>query len=110
MPLYEVKCNICGKHQDIYLSLANFDNIPECCGQITERVISAARVIPDIDPYISQATGEVITSRSRHREHLIENGLIEVGNDTQERKPSYLEQKQQKEALRREIAQRIDSI
>ena len=41
-------------------------------------------VMPDIKEYRSMLNGEVITSRSRHREHLRERGLSsnnEVGND-----------------------------
>ena len=38
-------------------------------------------VIPDIQPYQSMITGELITSRSKHREHLKEHGCVEVGND-----------------------------
>ena len=38
-------------------------------------------ILPDIAPYRSQLTGEVITSRSRHREHLRSHGCIEVGNE-----------------------------
>ncbi len=37
-------------------------------------------VIPDIKPYKSMITGEEITSRSRHREHLKAHGCIEVGD------------------------------
>ena len=40
-------------------------------------------VQPDIAAYQSQVTGEMITSRSQHREHLRKHGLIEVGNETQ---------------------------
>lgn len=39
-------------------------------------------VMPDIQPYQSMVTGELITSRSRHREHLKQHGMIEVGNDS----------------------------
>lgn len=39
-------------------------------------------IMDDIAPYQSMATGEVISSRSRHREHLKVHGLIEVGNET----------------------------
>lgn len=39
-------------------------------------------IMDDIAPYQSMATGEVIPSRSRHREHLKAHGLIEVGNET----------------------------
>ena len=39
-------------------------------------------IMPDIKPYKSMVTGEMITSRSRHRQHLKDHGCIEVGNDT----------------------------
>ena len=38
-------------------------------------------IMPDIKPYKSMVTGEMITSRSRHREHLRQHGVIEVGNE-----------------------------
>lgn len=37
--------------------------------------------MPDIKPYKSMVTGEMITSRSKHREHLKRHDLIEVGNE-----------------------------
>ena len=43
--------------------------------------------MPDIEPYTSMITGETITSRSRHREHLKAHGYVEVGNDSSLRKP-----------------------
>lgn len=110
MPIYGVKCNTCGKEDDIFRSLANYDDLPECCGIRMERVLSAPMVIADIQPYISMKTGEVIKSRSHHRDHLKSHGLIEVGNETAKKKTSYLETKQQKETLRSEIAARLDTI
>jgi hypothetical protein len=38
-------------------------------------------VMPDIQPYQSMQTGEMITSRSHHRAHLKQHGLIEIGNE-----------------------------
>ena len=35
----------------------------------------------DIQPYQSQITGEWIQSRSHHRAHLRQHGMIEVGNE-----------------------------
>ncbi len=35
----------------------------------------------DIDPYHSVITGRLITSRSEHRTHLRQHGMIEVGNE-----------------------------
>lgn len=40
------------------------------------------QIMPDIKPYKSMVTGEMITSRSRHREHLRQHNCIEVGNDS----------------------------
>jgi hypothetical protein len=42
----------------------------------------AYEVLPDIKPYKSMITGEMITSRSRHREHLRDHGYTEIGNDS----------------------------
>ena len=38
-------------------------------------------VMPDIQPYKSMKTGEMITSRSQHREHLRQHNLVELGNE-----------------------------
>ena len=46
------------------------------------RVICAPQVINDIQPYQSQLTGEMIMSRSQHRDHLKDHNMIEVGNET----------------------------
>lgn len=44
--------------------------------------VNAPMVMGDIAPYRSMVTGEIITSRSRHREHLRDHNCIEVGNET----------------------------
>lgn len=111
MPIYAVHCNQCGKDEDIYRTIANYNDLPECCGQRMERIICAPQVISDIDPYISQIDGSLITSRSQHRDHLRANGCVEVGNEKMEpRTTSWIEQKAQKEELRKEIAARLDSV
>lgn len=111
MPIYLVKCPKCESRQEIFRSLANFDDLPDCCGTRVERQVCAPMVIADIQPYRSMATGEMITSRSQHRDHLKNTGCVEVGNETIKPKTqSWLEQKTQKETLRKEIAARIDTI
>jgi hypothetical protein len=50
--------------------------------EYAECVSQAHMVMGDIQPYRSMVTGEIINSRSRHREHLRERGLVEVGNET----------------------------
>lgn len=47
----------------------------------------APMVMPDIKPYKSMIDGSVITSRSRHREHLRAHGCIEIGNETKYLQP-----------------------
>ena len=44
---------------------------------------SAPAVMGDIQPYQSMADGTWITSRSQHRAHLRQHGLIEIGNEIQ---------------------------
>lgn len=41
----------------------------------------APMIMKDIEPYKSMVDGSMITSRSYHRDHLRDNGLIEVGNE-----------------------------
>jgi len=44
-------------------------------------------VIPDIGGYQSMVTGEWIGSRSTHRAHLRQHGVVEVGNEKLENAP-----------------------
>ena len=66
----------------------------------------APYVMPDIQPYQSQITGEMIQSRSRHREHLRQHNCIEVGNEKMSNAPPR-EAPPPAETLRREIARRF---
>ncbi len=42
---------------------------------------TAHNIIPDIQPYQSMETGEMIGGRRQHREHLRQHGLVELGNE-----------------------------
>lgn len=44
--------------------------------------VNAPMVMPDIQPYKSMVDGSMITSRSQHRSHLKQYGMIEIGNET----------------------------
>ena len=64
---------------------------------------SAPMVMGDIKPYQSMIDGSIIESRSKHREHLKQHGMIEVGNETK-----YLNQRKPLESpngLKRTIAE-----
>jgi hypothetical protein len=60
-------------------------------------------VMPDIQPYQSMIDGSMITSRSRHREHLLANGCIEVGNEKMETKYTPISQDNRREVLRQQL-------
>lgn len=81
MPIYAMRCP-CGHTEDIVRTVARMnEDLPEHCGALMTRAIVAPMVATDIAPYQSMATGEMITSRSQHRSHLKQHGLIEVGNE-----------------------------
>ena len=63
-------------------------------------------VMPDIQPYQSMITGEMIGSRSTHRQHLRQHGCIEVGNEKMSNAPPR-EAPPPAETLRRELARRF---
>lgn len=46
-------------------------------------------VIPDVEPYRSIVTGELIGGRRQHREHLRAHDLVEVGNERRPPSPAW---------------------
>lgn len=83
MPIYEYECPHCQRREDIYCSMKEHGKkVPSCChGPMNQIITSSGYVIPDIKPYRSMQTGEVIGGRKQHRDHLRQHGLIEVGNE-----------------------------
>ena len=81
MPLYQIRCSECKEEDEIFLSVKDFDDLPECCGKKMERVIGAPMSMPDIAPYRSMIDGSMIHGRAQHREHLKRNHCFEVGNE-----------------------------
>lgn len=60
----------------------------QCKGKLVlveEKRSMGTLIMPDIEPYQSMVDGSLITSRSRHREHLKQHGCVELGNE----KPVY---------------------
>lgn len=70
---------------------------------------SAPFVIPDISPYKSMATGEMVTSRSAHREHLKRHGLVEIGNEVKHHLSTPKKQ-DNREERRRAIAEVLNGM
>ena len=48
---------------------------------------SGPMIMRDIQPYKSMINGQMISSRSEHRNHLKQHNCVEVGNDTSHMKP-----------------------
>lgn len=66
----------------------------------------SAYVAPDIQPYRSTITGEMITSRSQHREHLKRHNCFEIGNEVDAMmKAARPEPKIDREGIRRTLAE-----
>jgi len=57
--------------------------------EITRDVRKGIEIMPDIQPYQSMITGEMIGSRSTHRNHLRQHNCIEVGNETDKQFHAY---------------------
>ena len=82
-------CNACRKWSPV----SDWDGgCPVCGHDNSQRAGVSYQVMPDIKPYKSMIDGRIITSRSRHREHLRDHDCIEVGNDSSlRRKPKPIE-------------------
>lgn len=83
MPIYEYRCRD-GHMTDEYRTVEDRHLPVACrvCGQHAAKIISRiGHAVPDIAGYRSVVTGQWIGSRSTHRAHLRQHGLIEVGNE-----------------------------
>jgi protein-disulfide isomerase len=65
----------------------------------------APRVMSDIGGYVSQVTGEYIDSRSKHRNHLKQHGMVELGNDLPKQQKSVEIDRKSQEQRKRTIAE-----
>jgi len=72
-------------------------------------MICMPMIISDNVEYKSTITGEMITSRSQHREHLRRHGCVEVGTDKPKAKPSKeMRAAELKKSLRKDLKEAID--
>ena len=65
----------------------------------------APMVMPDIGGHISMADGEWVSSRSKHRENLKRNNCIEIGNDVPTQQKKHELSRQERESLKRTLAE-----
>ena len=67
----------------------------------------APMVMSDIQPYISQVDGSVIESRSKHKAHLKQHRMIELGNDVPKQHRQADLSTKSKEARKQAIAEQV---
>lgn len=65
----------------------------------------APMVISDIEGYVSQVDGSWIDSRSKHRNHLKQHRMIELGNDVPMKHPEIKLTRKSNEERKRQIAE-----
>jgi putative FmdB family regulatory protein len=78
MPLYTYTCQ-CGSRDTVFAKIVSRDDPRECpqCNRYMTRILEAPYVRPEIQPYISPASGRVINSRDQRRDDLRRSGCIE---------------------------------
>lgn len=81
MPVYPCKCDVCGNTDEVFRKISEHRDLPDCCGVQMKRVFTPHMVYSDLQPYQSPLDGKWISSRSQHRKHMKEHGVIEVGNE-----------------------------
>jgi hypothetical protein len=95
------------KYLEFWGYLANTPEAEEAwvakCAMMSKNETSAA-IMMDIQPYKSMVTGEMITGKRAHREHLRKHNLIEVGNEQKHLIP---QEKRQDQKLKRQIAEQV---
>lgn len=55
--------------------------------RMDEKSFKSHMIMPDLQPYKSMVTGEMIEGRKAHKEHLKQHRMIEIGNEGHHLKP-----------------------
>lgn len=105
MPIYATKCDTCGARQDVFRTIAEYRNMPECCGQMVSKVITAPMVMADCAPFKSIVDGSVINSNAGRRDHMKRHNLIELGNE-----PIVKQEYRGDHNVRKELTQAVQQV
>jgi hypothetical protein len=76
MPYYEFHCDACQSEETHYRKIVERDVLVLHCDKPMRRIISAPALRPEIQPYISPASGKLISSREQRKEDLAREGCI----------------------------------
>ena len=76
MPIYATLCSSCAESSTVFRHVADRNDLPSCgCGGNLCRVLSPPMLSVDIEPYVSPASGELITSRKQRTEEMTRLGF-----------------------------------
>ena len=75
----------------------------------SNRRIAPPAVMSDIGGYISQVDGSYIDSRSKHRNHLKQHNMIEMGNDVpmKQKELTTRQNKERREYIGRQVYEKL---
>lgn len=83
MPVYDYKCPVCARRQEIVKKIADLDRPEHCpkCLFAMNRQVAAPMIRPDYAPYQCPISGEWISGRAAHEENLKKHGcrVLEEG-------------------------------
>lgn len=79
MPFYATLCLVCAEENTIFRTIKTRDDGLICpCGGVLVRVLTPPMLAPDIEPYISPASGKLISSRKQRTEEMTRLGYRTV--------------------------------
>jgi hypothetical protein len=76
MPFYSYCCSVCRLNESVYKKIDDRNESVLHCSAPMQRLITAPAILPDIQSYISPASGKVINSRKQRTEDLLREGCI----------------------------------
>lgn len=77
MPIYATLCRSCEVSGTVFRAIADRDNLDPCsCGGELYRVLTPTYLAVEIEPYISPASGKLISSREQRKEEMTRLGFI----------------------------------
>lgn len=76
MPVYDYKCPVCDRRQEIVKKIADLDRLEHCprCLSTMNRQVVAPMIRPDYPGYNCPITGEWIEGRAAHEANLKKHG------------------------------------
>ena len=78
MPFYDFWCVNCQRSETFYHKIQDRDERHIHCDRTMQRRITAPYIRPEIEPFVSPASGKIINSRVQRKEDMLREGAIEL--------------------------------